>query len=100
MRASNVRLLLVTTLLCGLPPAIFAGPKIGVLLKTRNAYWQAVEKGALAAGQKVGAEVVVKSPISESDVSVQIQMINALVAQGINALVIAPCSKGALAAPI
>lgn len=77
-----------------------AAPKIGVLLKGRNAFWSAVEKGANSAGQQLGVEVVAKSPVSESDISVQIQLLNALAAQGAQAIVIAPINKEALAVPI
>ncbi len=101
MRASLLRLSLTTALL-GLmaPGALAAPPKIGVLLKGRTAFWSAAEKGALAAGAKLGVEILVKAPVSETDVSVQIQMLNALAAQGITALVIAPSNKEALAAPV
>jgi len=79
---------------------VLAAPKVGVLLKGHSAFWSAVEKGATEAAQKAGAEVVVKSPLSEADISVQIQLLNALGAQHLDALVIAPCSKEALAAPV
>jgi len=77
-----------------------AAPKIGVLLKGHSPFWSAVEKGATEAGQRLGAEVIVKAPQAETDIAVQIQLLNALGAQGITALVIAPCSKDALAAPV
>jgi ribose transport system substrate-binding protein len=95
-RAGIVVLLL--GLLAPLPAA--AAPKIGVLLKGRAPFWAVVEKGAMEAGQQAGAEVVVKSPLSESDISVQIQLLNALAAQGASAIVIAPTNKEALAVPI
>lgn len=79
---------------------LFAAPKIGVLLKGRTPFWNAVEKGALEAGQQAGAEIVVKAPASESDVSVQIQLLNSLAAQGVSAIVIAPINKEALAVPV
>jgi ribose transport system substrate-binding protein len=100
MRLSLRLLSLVFLLAAALPAAVLAGPKVGVLLKGRSAFWSAMEKGAIEAGTAAGAEVIVKAPISESDVSVQIQLLNALAAQGIEALVIAPCSKEALAAPV
>ena len=92
--------LLRAGLFCCLAAALTAAPKIGVLLKGRSPFWSAVEKGAVASGQQLGAEVVVKSPISESDISVQIQLLNALAAQGAEAIVIAPINKEALAVPI
>ncbi len=77
-----------------------APPKIGVLLKSKSSFWSVVEKGAVEAGTALGADVVVKAPLSESDISVQIQLLNALVRLGVQALVIAPDHKDALAAPV
>lgn len=79
---------------------VTAAEKIGVLLKGRSAFWSAMEKGATESAQKLGVEVTIKSPLTESDISVQIQLLNALVAQGVQALVIAPSSKDALAGPV
>lgn len=79
----------------------FAAYKIGVLLKAKGVgFWSAAEKGALEAGQQAGAEILVKAPLKESDISVQIQLLNALAAQGCDAIVIAPINKEALAVPI
>ena len=87
-------------LLAGLSPAASAAPKIGVLLKGHSDFWSAVQRGAEAAGNATGAEVIVKAPPSESDVAVQIRLLNALGNQGIQALVIAPTNKDTLAAPV
>jgi ribose transport system substrate-binding protein len=97
---SSIPLIIRATLALCVAPSLSAAPKIGVLLKGRSAFWSAVEKGAKEAGQQTGAEVVVKSPLTESDISVQIQLLNALAAQGANAIVIAPINKEALAVPI
>jgi len=77
-----------------------APPKVGVLLKSRSSFWNVVEKGALEAGAALGAEVVVKAPLSESDIGVQIQLLNALVRLDVQAIVISPDHKDALAAPV
>src|SRR3954469_21725623 len=99
-----MRLILSRLLCAGLiscwPASLIPAPKIGVLLKGHAPFWDAVEKGAIDAGRKAGVEVIVKAPVSETDIAVQIQLLNALAAQGITALVIAPCSKDALAAPV
>lgn len=86
--------------LAGFASSVAAAPKVGVLLKGRSPFWTAVEKGATEAGGAAGAEVTVKAPVSESDISVQIQLLNALAAQGAEAIVIAPINKEALAVPI
>ncbi len=83
-----------------LAPLASAGEKIGVLLKGRTAFWNSMEKGALEAAARNGAEVVVKAPLSEGDVSVQIQLLNAMAGQGFSAIVIAPANQDALAAPV
>ena len=57
-------------------------------------------KGALDAGQKLGAEVVVKAPLNETDVAVQIHLLEALGSQGVQAIVIAPANPDTLAAPV
>ncbi len=77
-----------------------AGPKIGLLTKTQSPFWAAAEAGARKAGEELGAEVLAKSPLNESDVAAQIQLLDGLVAQGVDAIVIAPCSKDTLIAPL
>src|ERR1044072_6453055 len=76
-----------------LPGGLCAGPKIGVLLKGRSPFWGNMEKGALDASAQHGAEIVVKSPPSESDVSLQIQLLNGMATQGLAAVVIVPTNK-------
>ena len=99
MRQPLVRFLLPALALCvGASPAL-AGHKIGVLLKGRTKFWNVVEQGAMAAGQKLGAEVIVKAPPTESDVAAQILMLNALAAQGVEAIVLAAGNKETLAQP-
>lgn len=75
-------------------------PKIGVLLKGRVQFWNAVEKGAREAASQAKAEVIVKSPASEADIGVQVQMLNSLAAQGVDAILVAPTSKDSLTAPL
>src|SRR5580698_7450213 len=60
-----------------------AAPKIGVLLKGDTSFWHAVEAGCRAAAQKAGAEVVVLMPPTESDVAIQVRMLNEMAGQGI-----------------
>lgn len=102
MRTSSICRRLIAGVVAGLiaPVLVQAGPKIGVLLKGRSPFWASMEKGALDAGAKLGAEVTVKAPASEADVSVQIQLLNGMAAQGYEAIVIVPANKDALAAPV
>lgn len=100
MRLISIRVLLtVIPLVLGLPALHAEGHKIGVLLKGKTKFWSVVEQGAIAAGEKLGAEIVVKTPPSESDVGIQIQMLNALAKQGVEAIVLVPINKETLAKP-
>ncbi len=94
------RLASILILAAAFAPAVFSAPKIAVILKGRTAFWHAVEKGAHEAGDRAGAEITVKSPLAETDIAVQVQLLNAAVAQGAEAVVIAPINKESLAAPI
>ncbi len=90
----------VAALLC-IAPSLLAGPKIGLLLKGQNIpFFLAVEKGAQEAAKEAGAELTVKAPLTELDVSIQIRLLNAMAAQGMEAIVISPINKEALAVPI
>ncbi len=78
----------------------FAAPKVAVILKGKTAFWKAVEKGATEAGTRLGLDVAVKSPLADTDVAVQIQLLNIVAAQGATAIVIAPINQEALSSPI
>lgn len=74
--------------------------KIGVVVKALNSdYWKTVERGAKAAGEKYGVNVIVLGPNAETDVTGQISMIEDLVTKKVNALVVAP-SQASSAIPI
>lgn len=77
-----------------------AAPKIGFLSKSNGPFWAAAESGAQKAAAEFGAELIAKAPLNEGDVAIQIQLLNNLVAQGVDAIVIAPSSKDSLAAPL
>lgn len=94
----RVAVLVGTGLACS--TGLQAGPKVGVLLKGKSPFWSSMEKGAMDAGAKLGAEVVVKAPNAEADVAVQVQLLNAMATQGFAAIVIVPANKDALAAPV
>lgn len=99
----NLPRLLSSAALLAISPILFAAepvPKIGVLLKGRVQFWTAVEKGAREAAAQAKVEVIVKSPMAEADIGVQVQMLNSLAAQGVDAIVVAPTSKDALTAPL
>ena len=80
--------------------ALLAAPKIGVLLKGRSGFWAEAEKGAKAAAEKAGVEILIKAPLTEDSVATQIQLLNSMAAQGIAALVIVPTNENALEQPV
>lgn len=75
------------------------GHKIGVLLKGQAKFWDVVGRSATAAGEKAGCEVVVRAAPLETDIATQVQLLNALAAQGAQAIVMAPAHREALAEP-
>ena len=75
-------------------------PLVGVLLKGRTSFWNAVAAGAQDSAAKAGVSLVVKIPMSETDVQTQVRYCNALGAMGIKALIIAPSDQRALMLPI
>jgi ribose transport system substrate-binding protein len=97
---AQARALILATGLLALGNAVLAGPKIGVLTKSKSEFWAAAEQGAQKAGTECGAEVIAKCPLNEGDVAIQIQLLDRLVAQGVDAIVIAPSSKDSLVAPL
>ncbi len=100
MPVINVRTLLTAVLLCACSQ-LSAATKIGLLLKGQNVpFWAAVSKGATEAAKELGVELTVKAPPTEADVSIQIRLLNGMAAQGMDAIVIAPINKEALAVPI
>ena len=101
MNAATIRRFLVLiALVLSAGFAVGAEAKIGLLLKAKNAFWSSMEQGATEAGRAAGAEIIVKSVIQETDIGGQTKLLNALAAQGIQALVIAPANKDALAGPV
>lgn len=82
-----------------LNPVSAEAHKVGLLLKGRTAFWNAVEQGAVAAAAAQGIELIVKSPPTESDVGTQIQLLNALAAQKVECIILVPTNAEALAHP-
>lgn len=83
------------------PLAGYAGPRVGVLLKDRSpGFWVYAEQGALATGELLGAEVIVKAPPSVLDVGFQPRLLAALATQNLDALVVAPTNPDAIEATV
>jgi len=103
MNFSSIRIRRFSAVLAGafaVATQLSAGPRIGVLLKGQSGFWNAVGDGAVSAGKAQGAEVIVRAPPSESDIDIQIKLVDEFVHEGIQALVIAPGSGIALSGPV
>jgi ribose transport system substrate-binding protein len=59
-----------------------------------------VEAGAQKAGKELGAEVIFKGPVQESDRAGQISIVNQFVTDGVSAIVLAPLDDTALVKPV
>lgn len=82
---------------CGGPEPRGHRPKIVVIPKgTTHVFWQAVERGARAAGERHGLEVVWKGPLQENDRAQQIQLVQQFVAEGAAGIALAPLDHTAL----
>jgi ribose transport system substrate-binding protein len=99
MRRLTFVFLCAVFLSVGLQSAQAEQRKIGLLLKGRTNFWSTVEQGAKAAAAELGVELIVKAPPTESDVAIQIQQLNALAAQKVECIIIAPINAEALAHP-
>ena len=75
--------------------------RIAVIPKgVSHLFWVAVEKGAKTAGQEFDVEILWNGPAAETEYARQIQIIDSMVAQRVDAIAIAPTERKALVAPI
>jgi ribose transport system substrate-binding protein len=75
------------------PAAAPSGERVKVLLsmKERNPFWAAVEQGATEAAAALGnVELTVLAPPAETDVATQVSQIEEQIAQGVQAICVAP----------
>lgn len=64
--------------------------KIGCVVKFQHEFYTALMDGAKQAAEEMGCEIETMAPSSPSDVTGQVQMVEDLVAKGIDILLIAP----------
>ncbi len=75
--------------------------KIAVIPKgTNHSYWRSLHAGAEKAGQELGVEIIWQGPPKEDGRNMQIEIVENLVNQGVDALVLAPLDKRALVPPV
>lgn len=72
--------------------------KVGIVMKSfQNPEWHAVANGAEAEAERLGVESTTQAGKTEADVQGQISQVENMLAQGVDALVIAPNGTGQLA---
>ena len=75
--------------------------RIAVIPKAvSHLFWVSVEKGAKKAGQEFNVEILWNGPAAETEFARQIQIVDSMVAQRIDAIAVAPAERKALVAPI
>ncbi len=75
--------------------------RIAVIPKTTaHIFWNSVKAGSEKAAAEANAEIVWKAPTKESDRAAQIQLLQQMVADNVQAVVIAPLDSKALVTPV
>jgi ribose transport system substrate-binding protein len=84
-------------------PLILAGcnrsgkKRIAVIPKGRaHIFWQSVHAGAIAASRETGVDIIWNGPTGETDFNGQIQIVEAMVNQHVDAICLAPIDRDAM----
>lgn len=68
--------------------------RVGVVPKGRaHLFWQSVHAGAVKAGREANVEIVWNGPATETDYNGQIQIVESMINQRVDAIVLAPIDK-------
>ena len=71
--------------------------RIGMVPKGRaHIFWQSVHAGAVKAGREKKIEVIWNGPVSETDYEGQLQIVDAMINQHVDAIALAPIDRTAL----
>jgi ribose transport system substrate-binding protein len=71
--------------------------RVAVIPKGRtHIFWQSVHAGAEAAAQESGLEIIWNGPSTETDFTGQLQIVEAMINQRVDAIVLAPIDKRAM----
>jgi len=75
--------------------------RLAVIPKGRaHLFWQSVHAGAVAASRETGVEIIWNGPASETDYTGQLQIVEAMINQRVDAIVLAPIDKTAMVAVV
>lgn len=70
---------------------------IAVIPKGRaHVFWQSVHAGAVKASREKAVQIVWNGPATESEFNAQIQIVDAMINQGVNAIALAPIDENAM----
>lgn len=98
-RAALAALVLLSA--CGGDKSTTGRTRIAVIPKgTTHEFWKAVEKGAHAAADELGVEMVWKGPLKENDRAEQIRVVEQFVQEGVAGIALAPLDDKALVRPV
>jgi ribose transport system substrate-binding protein len=67
---------------------------------TAHLFWQSVQAGAIAAGRDLEVDVLWNGPSQETEYSRQVQIVDSMVARGVDGLAVAATDRTALSQPI
>jgi len=67
---------------------------------TTHEFWKAIHAGARTAGDELGVRIIWKGPLKEDDRNEQIQIVETMIAAGVDAIVLTPMDDRALVAPV
>ncbi|MEN6312141.1 MAG: substrate-binding domain-containing protein, partial [Acidobacteriota bacterium] len=71
-----------------------------VPMGTTHEFWKSIHAGAQTAAGELGARIIWKGPLKETDRNEQVQIVETLTGAGINALVLSPIDDRALVRPV
>jgi ribose transport system substrate-binding protein len=67
---------------------------------TTHEFWKSIHAGAETAANELGARIIWKGPLRETDCNEQLQIVETLTGSGIDALVLSPIDDRALVRPV
>jgi ribose transport system substrate-binding protein len=71
-----------------------------VPMGTTHEFWKAIHAGAQTAGEELGVRIIWKGPLKEDDRNEQVQIVETMIAAGVDAIVLTPLDDRALLPPV
>ena len=67
---------------------------------TTHEFWKSIHAGALTAADELGVRIIWKGPLKEDDRNEQVQIVETMIAAGVDAIVLTPLDDRALMPPV